>query len=201
MKNVILATTNPGKILEYQTLFKELKLPINLITLKDAGIFIDIEEDGKTFEENAIKKANSYSTYTDLPVLAEDGGLEIDYLNGEPGVYSRRWPGYEATDKELLDILFEKMKGVPRDKRGAQFKVVVALKISKDNDPILAEGSLRGQIEEEVKSSIIPGFPFRSVFYLESIGKTLGEVTMEEEAKIAHRRMALNQLILEFLKI
>ena len=92
MKKVLIATTNPAKIVEYGEIFKQLKLPVNLVSLKDLNIKNKVEEDGKTFEENAIKKADFYSKLSNLPTLSDDGGLEIDYLNGEPGIRSRRWP-------------------------------------------------------------------------------------------------------------
>jgi XTP/dITP diphosphohydrolase len=200
MKQILLATKNPGKILEYREIFKEFNLPFELLTLKDVNIQGDPVEDGKTFEENAIKKADYYSQFSKLPLLAEDSGLEIDCLNGEPGVYSRRWSGHEATDEELLQILFEKMKGVPQENRGAQFRVILAFKYS-DKEPKLSEGVLRGTIAEKPSSNMIPGFPFRSLFYVESFGKILGELTMNEEAKVAHRRIALSGLIPELNKI
>src|SRR3989338_6320390 len=96
--------------------------------------------------------------------------------------------------------LLKKMRGAEERKRGAQFKVVMAFKSSPDSDPILAEGILRGWITEEPMAKIIPGFPFRSVFYVPELGKTLGELSMEEESKVAHRRMALSKLILELKK-
>lgn len=186
-----------------------------LLTLKAVGIAGDPEENGKTFEENAIKKADFYSRFTDLPVLAEDSGLEVDFLNGEPGIYSRRWPSSvsqggitaikpvpEKSDEELIKILLEKLAGAPRDQRGAQFRVVIALKPDAAAVPILAEGVMRGRITEGLRAKIIPGFPFRSVFYVEALGKTLGELSLEEESQFAaHRRMALNQLTEELRKI
>lgn len=211
MKEIVLATKNPGKILEYKQIFKELNLNLKLLTLKDFNINDDVVEDGKTFEENAVKKANFYFQLIELPVLSEDSGLEIDCLNGEPGVFSRRWPtsaeamagkpGSEKTDEELVKILFEKMRGIPKEKRGAQFRVVTAFKAFNDKSSILAEGILRGWITEKPTIKIIPGFPFRSLFYVDEIGKTLGDLTMEDESRVAHRRIAIAKLLPEFLKI
>src|SRR3989344_8908543 len=123
ISKIILATHNEGKILEYKVLAEN--YPFEFTTLADLAIEAEPEEDGKTFEENARKKAEFYSWFSDLPVLAEDGGIEIDYLNGEPGVYSRRWPGHKATDQELIDLSLEKLRGVPREKCGAQFRAVM----------------------------------------------------------------------------
>ncbi len=201
MKRILLATKNPGKILEYQEIFKELALPLTLVTLKDLDIQGEPIEDGSTFEENALKKIAFYSKFSDLPLIAEDSGLEVDYLHGEPGIHSRRWPGYEATDEELLDMLFTKMKEVKKEQRGAQFRVVVAFKRSRHDAPVVADASIRGTIAEKPSAKIVPGFPFRSIFYIASIGKVLGDLSMEEESKIAHRRIALIKLLPEIGKL
>ncbi len=177
----------------YREILKEYSFEI--LTPKDFNLSDEPEENEKTFEANAIKKALFYSSFSDLPVLAEDSGLEIDYLNGEPGVLSRRWPGYAATDEELVNIVLNKLKGVPREKRGAQFKVVMALKFPAEDNVLTSEGILHGYLTEESRAKIIPGYPFRSLFYVPEIGKTLGELTMEEEAKIAHRKKALQKFL------
>jgi len=191
MNKLLIATSNPGKVLEYRVILKD--LPIELVTLKDLNIKNSVEEDGKTFKENAIKKVKFYSELTGLPTLAEDSGLEIDYLNGEPGVKSRRWPGYDASDEELIQIALEKLKRVPQSQRGAQLRVVIALAIN--NNIQTFEGILRGEITEKPISAIIPGYPFRTLFYLPEINKVLGELTMEEEAEIAHRKQAIEKAL------
>lgn len=198
MKQLLLATKNPGKVLEYKVILKD--LPLELLTLKDLDIKGDAEEDGKTFEENAVKKAKFYSGLTDLPIIAEDSGLEIDYLNGEPGIKSRRWPGYEASDQELIAMVIEKLKGVPMNKRGAQLRVIIALAINNNIETF--EGVLRGIITEKPIGKIIPGYPFRSLFYVPQIKKVLGELSMEEEAEVAHRKQAIEKalpLLLRYL--
>jgi XTP/dITP diphosphohydrolase len=193
MRKFLLATKNPGKILEYKEILKG--SPFEFLTLKELGITEWPEEDQETFKENALKKARFYSAFTDLPVLAEDSGLEIDYLGGKPGVLSRRWPGHEASDKELIRMTLEKLKGVPQEKRSAHFKVVMAFKFPRQNIILTSEGVLNGYILEKAIGKIIPGYPFRSLFYIPEIGKALGELSMEEEAKIAHRKKALEKLI------
>lgn len=192
MQKLLIATTNPGKILEYKILLSGLE--INLTSLKEEVIALDIEEDGKTFEENAIKKAKEYRAISNLPVLADDGGLEIDYLNGEPGVLSRRWPGYEASDQELIAMTLTKLAGVEWDKRKARLKVVIALAFPNDNKIYTSEGVKEGYIRKNPLGST-PGYPFRSLFYLPELGKTYSEIPMEEEAKIAHRAEALKKLL------
>jgi len=193
MKKILVATHNPGKITEYKEIMGGHAL--EFLLLRDLNISDEPEEDGKTYEENAVKKAEFYSQFTDLPVLAEDGGLEIDYLNGEPGVHSRRWPGHKATDQELIDMTLAKLKGVPFEKRGAQFRVVIAFKKSRKDKIVIAEGILRGIILEQTGKEIVPGFPFRSLFYLPEIGKVLGDATADDEIKIAHRRIAITKLL------
>ena len=193
MKKILVATHNPGKITEYREILGGHAL--EFLLLSDLNISDEPEENGKTFEENAIKKAEFYSQFTDLPVLAEDGGLEIDYLNGELGVHSRRWSGHKATDQELVDMTLTKLKGVPMEKRGAQFRVVVAFKKNPKAKIMTAEGVLRGIILEKPGTEIVPGFPFRSLFYLPEIGKVLGDATAEDEVKIAHRRIAIQKLL------
>lgn len=193
MKKLLIATNNPGKILEYKEIFKD--LPLKLATLKNLHLEnFKVEEDGKTFEENAVKKAEIYCKLGKLPTLADDGGLEIDYLNGEPGVKSRRWPGYEASDEELVKMTLERLNGVPPEKRGAQLRCVIALAFPDEKRVRTFGGILRGTITEK-PTQIIPGYPFRSIFYLSEIDKTLGELTIEEEAKIAHRKKALEKAI------
>ena len=164
MKKLLIATTNQGKILEYREIFKDFAIQIELITLKDLNIEANVEEDGETFRENAIKKAEFYSGLSKLPTLSDDAGLEIDYLNGEPGVHSRRWPGYRATDEELMNLALEKLKGVPKEKRGAQLRAVVGLSFPGEEKIYTFEGILRGHIAEKPFQKTLAGYPFRSIF-------------------------------------
>ena len=192
MKKLLVATQNPGKVLEYKELLKD--LPIEVITLQDIGVTQEAPEDAPTFEENAKLKVEFYSKFVDFPVIAEDSGLEIDYLNGEPGVKSRRWPGHRATDDELIKLMIEKLQGVPKEKRGAQFHVVMALKVP-GKEVVTAEGIMRGFITDKPIETVVTGFPFRAAFYVPQLGKVLGEMTMNEEAKIGHRKQALEKLL------
>ena len=197
MKRLLIATNNPGKVKEYKELLKD--LPLKLISLKDLGIKNKVNESGKTFEENAIKKAKFYSRLTGLATLADDGGLEIDYLKGEPGVKSRRWPGYKATDEELIDFALKRLRGVPWPKRKAQFRVIIALAIS-GKEVLISEGKLKGIILTKPRGKLIPGYPFRPIFYLPKYKKSFSELSFKEEVKIGHRRKPIKKL-LSFLKL
>ncbi|MFH0987591.1 MAG: non-canonical purine NTP pyrophosphatase [Patescibacteria group bacterium] len=190
-RKLLIATKNKGKFKEYQIIFKN--LPLKLISLKDLNINKEVEEDGKTYEENAVKKAKFYSELTGLPTLGDDGGLEIDFLNGEPGIKSRRWPGYEASDEELIQIILKKIKGVESGKRGAQLVVVIALTFPPEKKSYIFKGVLRGLIEEKPVIKRYEGYPFRSVFYLKEQKKVFGELSEEEEAEISHRKIAINK--------
>ncbi len=194
MKEILLATTNPGKVSEYKAIFTQLGLPLLPLSLKEAGINERVKEDGSTFKENAIKKAEFYYGLSLLPTLAEDSGLEIDFLGGEPGIYSRRWSlsgisEREASDQELIDIALKKLRGVPFEKRRAGLRAVLALKTQDTLHTF--EGVLRGFIMEKPIEKIIPGYPFRSIFYIPEKNRALGEMTLQEEAEIAHRKQAL----------
>ena len=192
MKKLLIATTNPAKFREYQALLKNLLL--KLISLRDLKIKKTLKEDGKTFKENAIKKAQFYSKLTNLPTLADDGGLEIDYLKGEPGIKSHRWPGKEAADQELIDFTLKKLRGVPWEKRGAQFRVILALAIP-GKKVLTFEGKKRGIILTKPRGKIIPGYPYRSIFYLPKYKKSFNQLNFNEEIKIGHRKKPIKKLI------
>ena len=191
MNKLLLATTNQGKILEYKTLLSG--FGIDLTFLKEEGIDIKVEEDGNTFEENAIKKAKEYCAISNMPVLADDGGIEIDHLGKEPGVKSRRWPGYEASDQELVTMTLTRLAGVPWEQRKAKLKVVIAIAFPDDNKIYTSEGSKEGYIRRN-SLNFTPGYPFRSLFYVPELGKTYSELSLEEEAKISHRADALKKI-------
>jgi len=191
MNKLLIATTNLGKFLEYREFFKD--FPVELISLENLNINTRIDEKEKTFEGNAVLKAKIYRDLSGFNTLSDDGGLEIDFLKKEPGVKSRRWPGYEANDQELVTMVLDKLKGVPISRRGAQLKVVLAFAFPNVKKIYTFEASLKGFITEKPSKGIIPGYPFRSLFYLPDIGKTLGDISFEEEARIGHRKMALEK--------
>ncbi len=195
-KKILIASKNPAKINDYKEAFKDLGFEI--VSLNDLKIKRKIKEDGKTFEENAIKKAKFYGQLTKLPTIADDSGLEIDYLGGQPGVKTRRWPGYEATDKELINLVLEKLRGVPQEKRKAKLKSVIALYIPQNNIFTFC-GETKGLILKKPVKKLIPGYPFRSIFYILRYKKPFAYLTKKEEKRISHRKKALRKLI-RFLK-
>ncbi len=194
MEKLVIATFNPGKIKEYKLLLKN--SPLKILTLKELGIKEKVKEEGKTFKENAILKATFYGKLTKLPTLAEDGGLEIEALNGEPGVKSRRWLGYEAKDEELIEFTLKRLKGIPFEKRKAKLKVVLclALPYKEKVSLFLSEGELFGKILEKPKGKLEKGYPFRVLFYLPEYKKTLAQLSFEKEVEIGHRKKALLEL-------
>ena len=188
----MIGTKNPAKLNDYKKFFKE--LGFKAVCLKDFKITQGVNEDGKTFKENAIKKAEFYAGLTGLPTIGDDSGLEIDYLNGEPGVKSRRWPGYEATDEELIGLVLKKLKGVPWKKRRAQLRAVVALCLPQKNIFVF-QAKTDGCILEKPTGKLIPGYPFRSIFYVSKYKKPFAHLTSEEEKAVSHRKKALRKLI------
>lgn len=188
---LLLATTNEGKVREYRHLLR--RLPLELIAPADLGIQEKPEETGTSLEENALLKAKFYAEKAGIPVLADDTGLEIEALNGEPGIYVRRWPGHEATDEELVAYTLERMKGIPAEKRTARFRAVIA--VAKDKDSIrLFDGFFHGYIAEKAYCPIPPGYPFRSLMCVELRGKVLAEGIDENLVNI-HREQAITKAL------
>lgn len=192
MTTLFVGTQNPGKILEYKALLGS--LGVKMMTPRDYGITESPPEDADTFEENARAKAEFYTKRVAPPLISEDSGLEVEALGGASGVHSRRWLGRESTDEELVTKLLDQLNGKSGEERKAQLRVVMVF-IPCANQSVVAEGILEGYIMEKPEADIVPGYPFRSVFYVPKIGKVLGALTMEEEAHIAHRREALNKLL------
>lgn len=195
MKKLLIATSNPGKLKEIKIALTD--LPLKILTLKDIKISEEVIEDGKTFEENAIKKAWFYSQKSGLPTIADDGGLEIDVLEGEPGVKSKRWvDGKEnPTDEELISYTLKRLEGASKEKRGAQLRTVVALGLPR-GQVFTSEGLVRGVIAERPSQVWTKGYPYRALLYLPQIKKFYNEDTFskKEREKYAHRVQALKRL-------
>ena len=189
MQKLLIATTNAAKLAEYKKHLAD--LPIELVSLKDAGLEA-VEETGETFEENALLKARAYAAQSKLPTLADDGGLEIESLGGEPGVRSHRWVGdRDNTDEELIGEVLRRMKDVVPEQRAAQMRVVIALRVN-DTEHI-AEGITEGSIAEEVGPHE-PGFPYRALLYVPRYNKLYSELTPKEHEEVNQRVKALKML-------
>ena len=195
MHKLLIATTNPGKLKEIKNVL--IDLPLKLLTLKDLQITDEVIEDGQTFEENAIKKAWFYSQKSGLLTIADDGGLEIDALDGEPGVRSKRWADDQEnpTDEKLIEYTLGRLKGIPKEKRGAQLRTVAALALP-SGEIFTSEGKIRGMIAEKHAEKWTRGYPYRALFYLSQIKKFYDEdaFSKKEREEYAHRVQALKKL-------
>ncbi len=184
MKEIVIASGNKGKIKEAQEILKEYKI----ISIEEIGVNVDVEEDQKTFEENATKKAETIAKELGGKMcLADDSGIEIEYLDGFPGVFTKRW--HSGTDRERNLALIEKLQGVPREKRKIVFTTAIAL--SDGEKTICETGKIEGYVTEEPRGE--NGFGFDEIFELEN-GKTLAEISSEEKNKISARKIALEKI-------
>ena len=184
-KTILAATTNPGKVKE----IKEILSCFEVISLKEAGIDTDVEENGETFSENAYIKASEIAKLTDLPVLADDSGLEVKALGGRPGVYSARYAGSNAPYSEKVKKLIEELDNTPSKERDAQFACAVCL-IFPDGKKIEATGvSCPGMLLDEPRGE--NGFGYDPYFYSINHKKTFSEMTLEEKNEVSHRKAAL----------
>ncbi len=193
MKQIIFATQNKGKIKEIQEMLTNVKV----ITMKEAGFNITIEEDGETFKQNAMKKAETIAKYTDVAVIADDSGLEIDYLNKKPGVHSARFMGEETPYQEKNAKILEMLKGVEKEKRTARF--VCAIAVAKEGmETRIVKATLEGYIGTEAKGE--NGFGYDPIFYVEE-GVSLAMLTAEQKNKISHRGQALRLISTELMDL
>lgn len=200
MKRLVIASNNEGKIKEIKRVLAS--LPVEVLSLKDMGLNIEVEEDGLTFEDNAKKK--SVEIYKELIrrnesnfiVMSDDSGLEVDYLNGEPGVFSARYAGEHGNDKKNNEKLLLNLAGVSDDNRKARFVCQLAL-INDKNEYRTVRGTVDGYILEEEKGN--GGFGYDPLFFYKPLNKSFGELTMEEKNEISHRGVAL-QKVKEIIK-
>ena len=184
MKSIILASNNKDKVKEV----KEILKGYDIISMKEAGIDVDIEENGTTFEENALIKARAIMKLTGQITLADDSGLEIDYLNKAPGVYSARFMGHDTSYDIKNKALIQKLEGVKGSDRSGRFVCAIAVCFP-DGREIVKRGTMEGLIAEEIKGD--NGFGYDPIVYLPEYGKTSGELAPEEKNKISHRGKAL----------
>ncbi|MBB1069711.1 XTP/dITP diphosphatase [Limosilactobacillus sp. RRLNB_1_1] len=191
MKNIVIATNNPGKAQEYEKMFSPLGFVVH--TLKDFDPII-INEDGTTFEENATIKATTVMKKLNIPVIADDSGLMVDALNGEPGIHSARYAG-DHDDLANRKKLLQELKNIPDEKRTAHFHTtIVALK--PNGKKLVANGRVDGHILHEAKGS--NGFGYDPIFYVDSLHCSMAELTPEQKNKISHRGNALRALMKNF---
>ncbi len=185
MKKIVVATNNPGKIKE----IKEILTDYELVTLKDIGCEIEVEEDQETFEGNSKKKAEEIAKAINMPCIADDSGLCIDAFDGWPGVYTARFLGEGATNEQKNEAILEKMKELNGEERKARVKCVVTY--CENGEFIVGKGEIEGRIAQQPRGE--RGFGFDPIFELEN-GKTYAEISQEEKNSISHRKRALENL-------
>lgn len=189
MKKIIFATSNEGKMKEIRMILADCGYEI--LSLKEAGIKVDIDENGSTFEENAIIKVNALRPYTDGIILADDSGLEVDYLDKAPGVYSARFMGedtsYEIKNKAIID----KLAGVEGEARSARFVCAIAASLP-DGTVLTTRGTIEGIIAKEPAGA--GGFGYDPIVYVPEFGMTTAELSAEQKNEVSHRGKALRAM-------
>lgn len=182
---LLLATNNRHKLEEYRALMEG--LPLELRSLHDEAIFQEVAETGQTFQENALIKARAYSSMSGLLTMADDSGLEVEALGGEPGVFSSRYAGPGATDRQRVEYLLAKMSGIPWEERKARFRCVIAI-AGPDGEIHLCEGECPGVIALDPRGE--HGFGYDPVFFLPELGLTMAELPSYRKNELSHRAVA-----------
>ena len=196
-RKLVVSTANKNKVEEIRDILRDIE--IEVIAKGDLGLGdIDVVEDGDTLASNSLKKARALGEKTDYMVIADDSGLFVDYLNGEPGVHSSRYAGEDGNDQANNEKLLRELKDLPVEKRGASFKTVIAL-ISEDKKESLLFGECKGKIGFEEKGK--GGFGYDPLFIPEGYKETFAEIGEEEKNKISHRAKALEELKKELAKL
>lgn len=193
-KRIVFATGNAGKVKEIRMIMEDVGMEV--ISMKEAGISVDIEEDGSTYEENALLKARAVAAYTDDIVMADDSGLEIDYLNKEPGIYSARYMGEDTSYHIKNANLVERLEGVPDEERTARFVCAIAA-VLPDGRVLETRETIEGRIGYEERGE--NGFGYDPIFMLPQYGKSTAEISPELKNELSHRGKAL-RLMKEKLK-
>ncbi|MBF7129435.1 XTP/dITP diphosphatase [Pediococcus pentosaceus] len=191
---ILIATKNDGKLKEFKQIFEQKGIVVK--SLKDINDDVEIVENGLSFEENARLKADGYAKSIGIPVLADDSGLEIDALNGRPGIFSARYASDHNDAANNAKVLSE-LGGIPDEKRTATFHSTVVVR-KPDGSELVANGNLRGRILAVPRGD--NGFGYDPLFFVEAKNKTLAEMTREEKNKISHRALAIEDLLVNFDK-
>ncbi|MCX7996431.1 MAG: non-canonical purine NTP pyrophosphatase [Patescibacteria group bacterium] len=195
-RRLLIATTNQAKLQEHLQFLAPLREKgIGILSLKDFAPIEEPEETGETLGENAVLKAHYYGDITQMPVLSDDGGFEIDALGGEPGVKSNRWLGRKATDQELINYTLKRLEGVPFEKRTAQGRLCLTYYNPHSGKEVSVSNAIDGIIAEKAFPHFIPGFPYRALFYLPQFSRYYDELTAEEHDEVNHRKKAVLQII------
>ena len=196
MDRIVFATGNQGKMREIREILGDLGLEV--CSMKEAGIRTDIAEDGKTYEENALIKARAVAAQAGELVLADDSGLEIDWLGKEPGVYSARYLGEDTSYRIKNADLIRRLEGVPEEERTARFVCAIAA-VLPDGRELTVRATIEGRIGYEEKGE--NGFGYDPIFYVPEMGKTTAELTEEEKNLVSHRGKALRLMKEELKKL
>lgn len=186
MKRIIFATGNAGKMKEIREIMAD--MDVEILSMKEAGIEADILEDGATFEENAVIKAKAIAAMTKDIVLADDSGLEVDYLNKEPGVYSARYLGEDTSYDIKNQAILDRLAGVPKEKRTARFVCAIAA-VLPDGRILVTRETIEGYIGEKPAGS--NGFGYDPIFYVDEFGCSTAELSEQQKNEISHRGKAL----------
>lgn len=189
MKKIVFATGNKDKMREIREIMAD--VDVEVVSMKEAGISVDVVEDGSTFEENGLIKARAIAKYTDAIVLADDSGLEIDYLDKAPGVYSARFMGEDTSYVIKNQALIEKLDGVPKEERTARFVCAIAA-VLPDKSELVVRETMEGYIGYEAEGE--NGFGYDPIFYLDEFGCSSAALSREQKNAISHRGKALREI-------
>src|SRR3989338_6391797 len=192
IKRIVIATQNDGKVNEIKQIFQGVK-GVTIVSAREAGVTEDVVEDGKTFAANAVKKAVFVAKRTGQWAMADDSGICVDALGGEPGVSSARWAGENAPGNRWVELLLSKLQGVPEEKRTAHFETMAVL-INPQNEAFFFRGIVRGRILVEPRGQAHPRLPYDIVFLPDGETRTFSEMSDDEKNAISHRGRAFAQL-------
>lgn len=196
MKEIVLASSNAGKVREVEMMMKD--MGISVIPLSETSFEGEIEENGATFEENAVIKAKAVANVLNVPVLADDSGLEIDYLDKAPGIYSARYLGHDTPYSVKNKMILEKLDGVQDEERTARFVCSMALALP-EGTILTTTATMEGRIAYEIKGE--NGFGYDPIFYLPEFGMSSAEISPEQKNEISHRGKALRMMKDEIAKL